>query len=64
MHIKKYLFCYKVRHDLKNTKAMTEIFHAAVDLYLLKVCAKFIGKVTRKNKRVKEKSSYASIYFH
>ena len=31
---------------------MKEIFHADVDLYLLKTCAKILGKVIR-NKRIK-----------
>ena len=58
MHIKKSFFHYEVCHILKNAKAMIrrKIFHADGGLFLLKICVKFLGKLTR-NKRVKGKES-------
>ena len=47
-------------HNFKSVKAIKKIFPTYVDLPLLKICAKFLGKAT-KEKQVKEKKKYLSI---
>ena len=64
MHIKRFLFGYKMYHNLqKLQKLWRKIFPTCGDLYL-KICVKFLGNVTR-NKTVKDKKlTYVWIYFH
>ena len=50
MHIKKSLFRYKMCYNVNKFKGYD------VDLYLLKICVKFLEKVTG-NKGVKDKKS-------
>ena len=48
-------------HNSENTKAITKkIFHAKVDLYLLTICAIFLGKVT-KTRKIRAKEDHISI---
>ena len=59
MHIKRFLFGYKMYHNLqKLQKLWRKIFPTCGDLYL-KICVKFLGNVTR-NKRgdIKQKACY------
>ena len=47
-------------HNLKKLKGYEEKFSTNVDLCLLKMCAKFLEKVTKRvkrNKKVKDKKS-------
>ena len=57
MNIKKFIFYFKLSHDLKKFKGYKgKNFRTGVNLYLLKICVTFLEKVTR-NKRVEDKKS-------
>ena len=58
--IKEAFFRYKMCHNFKSIKAIKKIFRTYVDLSLLKICAKFLGKVTRE-KQVRGKKKHLSI---
>ena len=53
MLIKEAFFLYKMCYNFKSIKTLKDNFPYIVDLSLLKICAKFLGKIT--NKQVRDK---------
>ena len=58
--IKETFFRYKMCHNFKSIKAMKKNIRTYVELSLLKICSKFLGKLT-KEKQVRRKKSHLSI---